>query len=160
MPVCDQWTPCLHMNTYAVTRIYPPPFTPSPPTPHSWLLCCCHGDTKPCTLKSALRRSRGETDNNIPISRQTDTHTSAQTLVFVEVIITRFGGAGVCVCVCVCRPMFVCFYGRWVFRCPLPVHVQTDCEWRNRATWSDETSGENLLCSQHVVLFQGFMRLI
>lgn len=110
MPVCDQWTPCLHMNTYAVTRIYPPPFTPSPPTPRSWLLCCCHGDTKPCTLKSALRRSRGETDNNIPISRQTDTHTSAQTLVFVEVIITRFGGAGVCVCVCVCAGLCLCVF--------------------------------------------------
>lgn len=79
MPVCDQWTPCLHMNTYAVTRIYPTPFTPSPPAPRSWLLCCCHGDTKPCTLKSALRRSRGETDNNIPISRQTDTHTHERT---------------------------------------------------------------------------------
>lgn len=47
----------------------------------------------------------------------------------------------------------MCFSGWWVFRCPLPEHVQTDCEWRNRATWSDETSGENLLCFQCVAMY-------
>lgn len=50
-----------------------------------------------------------------------------------------------CFRVCMCRHVFVCCSGRWVFRCPLPVHVLTDCEKRNRATRSDETSGENLL---------------
>lgn len=36
------------------------PHRPLPPPTHcSWSLCCCHGDTKPCTLKSALGRNRG-----------------------------------------------------------------------------------------------------
>lgn len=106
-----------------VTRdvfIAPSPSPPSPPLvlspdfilppdtsfhPRLLVACCFHGNTKPCTLKSALGRSRGETDNNIPLPRQTHTH-------------TRY----MCVCVCVPvhahRHLLVCLSGRWVFRYP------------------------------------------
>ena len=70
---------------------------------------------------------------------------NTQTLVFVEVILAWFGrvlGGGLWVSVC--RHVFVCLCGWWVFRCPLPVHVQTDCERRNTVTRSDETSWWNL----------------
>lgn len=106
--------------------------SPSPPSPplvlspdfilppdtsfHPRLLvaCCFHGNTKPCTLKSALGRSRGETDNNIPLPRQTHTH-------------TRY----MCVCVCACArtqtPVSV-FVGEVGVQISVHVLVQTDCE--------------------------------
>lgn len=108
VPLCDQRTPPRPppplLNTSTPSPPPSPHYLPPPPSHSSWSLCCCHGDTKPCTLKSALGRSRRETDNNIPPPRQTDT----QALVFVKVIISG----------CVCVYIFVRLSGRWVFRCP------------------------------------------
>jgi len=144
-PVCLQSASSRHPKMSQCSEVYVPSMCPLPttttlspssiPTTHyllpryrSWSLCCFHGDTKPCTLKSALGRSRGATDNNIPLPRQTDTHTNSCVC----------GGyyskvwQDVCVCVCVCVQARVS-----VFLWEVGVQTSAVCAkrlWRNRIT--------------------------
>lgn len=74
----DQPPPiCLKTSSHVPCPRLNPTRPPSSPSPHSWSLRCFYGDTKPCTLKSALGRQMGETDNNIPLLRQTATQTKS-----------------------------------------------------------------------------------